>query len=174
MNRTLKVLSIVVLTTLMASGNVSAQNRAAIQDSLLNEITEVVNKLNNRLNSYDKYKLYPTKNLYTFLRLNTKTGQIDQVQWSLDEDEEMYITINDEDFSYGYDELGIFELYPTENMYQFILLMKSTGYMWHVQWGNDQKHRWIRRIYDIEVIAKAKLKMEEMSKRMKNKDDMYE
>ena len=41
---------------------------------------------------------------------------------------------------------GVFELYPTKNMYQFILLDKANGRTWHVQWGLEDEHRWIRRI----------------------------
>lgn len=33
----------------------------------------------------NRYKLYSTENLYTFLQLDTRTGKIKQVQWSLEE-----------------------------------------------------------------------------------------
>lgn len=95
-----------------------------------------------------RYKLYPTENIYTFLQLDTKTGQIEQVQWSLDTEKEGSVTINGDDLSYGSDYgSGRFELYPTQNMYQFILLDKVTGRKWHVQWGMEYLKRWIRRIY---------------------------
>ena len=45
-----------------------------------------------------RYKLYQTENLYTLLQLDTKTGKIEQVQWSLDSDKEGTFTINDEDW----------------------------------------------------------------------------
>lgn len=95
-----------------------------------------------------RYKLYPTENIYTFLQLDTQTGRIEQVQWSLDTEKEGSITINGDDLSYGSDlGSGRFELYPTQNMYQFILLDKITGRKWHVQWGMEKLKRWIRRIY---------------------------
>lgn len=31
----------------------------------------------------DRFKLYSTDNIYTFLKLDTATGKIDQLQWSL-------------------------------------------------------------------------------------------
>ena len=78
-----------------------------------------------------RFKLYPTENIYTFLQLDTKTGMIEQVQWSLDSDNEGSIPINKEDLSYGLGYgSGSFELYPTKNMYQFILLDK-----------NDKEHK---------------------------------
>lgn len=95
----------------------------------------------------NRYKLYQTENIYTFLELDTKTGQIKQVQWSLDSDNEGSIIINGEDLTYGYGYgSGSFELYPTKNMYQFILLDKTNGRKWHIQWGMEDKKRWIRRI----------------------------
>ena len=96
----------------------------------------------------NRYKLYKTENLYNMLRLDTKTGRIEQVQWSLDDNKEGTFTINNEDLNLGYG-FGscTFELYPTNNMYQFILLDKTNGRMWHVQWGIGDAKRWIRRIY---------------------------
>lgn len=96
-----------------------------------------------------RYKLYPTDNVYTLLQLDTKTGRIDQVQWSLESKEEVSFTINDSDLSYGVGYgSGSFELYPTKNMYQFILINKTDGRKWHVQWGiRGSNSRWIRRMY---------------------------
>ena len=98
----------------------------------------------------ERYKLYQTENIYTFLQLDTKTGMIEQVQWSLNPDNEGSVTINSDDLTYGdgYGS-GSFELYPTKNIYQFILIDKTSGKKWHVQWGMKSNERWIRRIYDI-------------------------
>ena len=94
----------------------------------------------------NRHKMYPTKNIYNLLKLDTHTGKIEQVQWSLDENEEFTSIINSQDLSW---ETGMnsFELYPTQNMYQFVLLDKLTGRTWHVQWGLNDKERWIKRIY---------------------------
>lgn len=95
-----------------------------------------------------RYKLYQTDNIYTLLQLDTKTGKIEQVQWSLESANEGSLSINDNDLSYGegYGS-GSFELYPTKNMYQFILIDKTDGRKWHVQWGIGENKRWIRRMY---------------------------
>ncbi len=95
-----------------------------------------------------RYKLYPTDNMYTFLKLDTKTGKIEQLHWSLGTDyyeHEFTVYISNVDLSLN-DESGVFELYPTQNMYQFILLDKTTGRSWHVQWGMEASKRWIRPI----------------------------
>ena len=95
-----------------------------------------------------RYKLYQTENIYTLLQLDTKTGMIEQFQWSLDSDNEGSVSINSDDLTYGLGYgSGSFELYPTKNMYQFILINKTTGQKWHVQWGMESSKRWIRRIY---------------------------
>lgn len=105
-------------------------------------------ELNNSLKH--RYKLYPTENIYTFLQLDTKTGMIEQVQWSLDSYEEGAVTINGDDLTYGFGYgSGSFELYPTKNLYQFIFIDKTTGMKWHVQWGMESSKRWIRRIYNL-------------------------
>ena len=125
-------------------------------DSLLAQIDTLI-MINNQLLEHleinaslkNRYKLYGTENMYTLLELDTKTGKIKQVQWSLDSDSEGTFTINNDDLSYGYGYgSGSFELYPTKNMYQFVLIDKTDGRKWHVQWGTGgDKSRWIRRIY---------------------------
>lgn len=117
-------------------------------DTLMVINNELLDHLEINTSLKGRYKLYPTENIYTLLQLDTKTGRIEQVQWSLDEDNEGSITINNSDLSYGVGYgSGTFELYPTQNMYQFILIDKTDGRKWHVQWGMSDNKRWIRRIY---------------------------
>ena len=124
-------------------------------DSLLSQIDTLL-MINNQLLEHleinsslkGRYKLYQTENIYTLLQLDTKTGMIEQVQWSLDSDNEGSVSINSDDLTYGLGYgSGSFELYPTKNMYQFILINKTTGQKWHVQWGMESSKRWMRRIY---------------------------
>lgn len=131
------------------STNVDSIKMPTIDERLSNiearlEILDIDLSLKNR------YKMYKTENLYNLLRLDTRTGRIWQVQWNLDDtSKEGTWVINDSDLSYG-EGFGSnsFELYPTNNMYQFILIDKTDGRMWHVQWGIGDKNRWIRRIYE--------------------------
>lgn len=117
-------------------------------DSIVEEIDELIhNAVSLRIDEYrNRYKMYQTENMYNLLKLDTQTGKIEQVQWSLDEDKEFSISINSEDLSLS-NTINSFELYPTQNMYQFILLDKASGRTWHVQWGLTYKKRWIKRIY---------------------------
>lgn len=104
----------------------------------------VTNQLKQNLS--ERYTIYQTENIYNLLKLDRQTGKIDQIQWSLDSNKEFSVTLNSTNLSY-FDGLNSFELYPTKNMYQFILLDKATGRTWHVQWGTESKKRWITRIY---------------------------
>ena len=130
-------------------GYAQSKGSPNLLDSIHIEVKDIANQMSkNYVNSVfsNTYKLYKTENMYTFLRLNTSNGKIDQVQWSLDRDKEFISVLNDVDLTYGIsigNYTDRFELYPTQNMYQFILLDKNFGSMWHVQWGFESKKRWI-------------------------------
>lgn len=117
-------------------------------DERFDNIEQRLEVLDIDLSLKNRYKMYKTENIYNLLRLDTKTGRIWQVQWSLDDNSKEGVwTINDTDLSYGWGYgSNSFELYSTNNMYQFILIDKTDGRMWHVQWGIGDKKRWIRRI----------------------------
>ncbi|MBD8977572.1 MAG: hypothetical protein EGQ88_03145 [Prevotellamassilia timonensis] len=93
-----------------------------------------------------RFELYPTQNTFNFLKLDKKTGKIYQVQWSLEGEKEFSITLNGIDLSQFSTDGNCFKLYPTKNMWQFILLDGASGRAWHVQWGFEEKNRWIKRI----------------------------
>lgn len=116
-------------------------------DTLMTINNELLNHLEINTSLKGRYKLYQTDNNYNFLMLDTKTGVIEQVQWSFDSDKEFSCTINEDDLSFwGYGS-GTFELYPTKNIWTYILIDKTDGRKWHVQWGFKEGERWIRRIY---------------------------
>lgn len=154
MKRTILFVAILFFMT-VGFAQTKQSKQQAKKDSTLTRIDSLIQATNAWLEQIEitnslkqRYKLYQTDNIYTLLQLDTKTGQIEQVQWSLDSDNEGSVTINDQDltFGYGYGP-GSFELYATKNMYQFILLDKTDGRKWHVQWGMTATQRWIRRLY---------------------------
>jgi alpha-galactosidase len=58
------------------------------------------------------------------------------------------LTINSTPLVWTDEEInGRFTLYPTENMYNFILLDQINGKTWQVQWNNEVNKRFISRIY---------------------------
>lgn len=97
-----------------------------------------------------RFELYPTQNSFNFLKLDKNTGKIYQVQWSLEGEKEFSITLNGIDLSQFSTDGNCFKLYPTKNMWQFILLDGASGRAWHVQWGFEEKNRWIKRIEEFD------------------------
>lgn len=149
MNRPMKKLLIALL---MLPLSVSAQSSyisepATKTDSIIYSLGYEIQSLRETLQTRDRYKLYPTTNTYNSLLLDTKTGRIEQVQWSQNRDNEGSFSINSTDLSYAGYTAGSFELYPTPNMFQFILIDKVNGRKWHVQWGLKSSEMWIRQIY---------------------------
>ena len=92
------------------------------------------------------YQLFPTKNIWTLLKLDTRNGLISQVHYSLNTEtssrEEVVLNdiplVNEED-----QQVGRFTLYPTHNMYTFILLDRINGRSYQVQWSMKSEERFI-------------------------------
>ena len=88
-----------------------------------------------------EYRLFATKNIYTFIKLNTKNGQMWQVQWSAKSNEfqtplSLITRVTKEE-----EKNGRFFLYPTTNIYNFVLLDQIDGRVWQVQWSAEPKDR---------------------------------
>lgn len=93
------------------------------------------------------YQLFPTQNMYTFLKLDTRNGKIWQVQWSTESSSRFEVSLSDITLVNKEEEKnGRFSLYPTTNLYNFILLDKEDGRTWQVQWGKEE-YRALFRIY---------------------------
>lgn len=89
-----------------------------------------------------RYKLFPTENIWTFLKLDTSNGKIWQVQYSIDNNYRGEIVLNNKTLvSSEAAENGRFTLYPTKNMYNFILLDQKDGKIWQVQWSVEEENR---------------------------------
>jgi len=98
------------------------------------------------------YRLFATRNIYTLLKLDTREGRIWQVQWG-DEDHRFSAPLNLTPLVSG-GKAGRFTLYPTMNIYTFVLLDQETGDSWHVQWGTPDE-RFIVPIKDpVEALLK--------------------
>lgn len=91
----------------------------------------------------ERFKLFPTQNMWTFLKLDTQTGQIWQVQYSLNNNERFEYDLNSNSLVTGKKINGRFELYPTTNIYNLILLDQIDGKLWQVQWAFDEENRGI-------------------------------
>lgn len=78
------------------------------------------------------FEMYPTKNIHNQLQLNTKTGEVKQIQ----DDGQKWIICN------GIEKSGEkenrFSLHETQNMWNFILLDSYTGRLWQLQYTVDK------------------------------------
>ena len=79
--------------------------------------------------------------MWTFIKLDTQTGQMWQLQYSINDEKGRFeydlnpnaLIVNGKKIN------GRFELYPTQNIYNFILLDKINGKTWQVQWSFDEE-----------------------------------
>lgn len=94
-----------------------------------------------------RYKLYPTFNMWTFLKLDTRTGLITQVQYSVNGDE--FECTSGAPFNLSTPEKnrnGRYELYPAINNWTFLLLDQIEGKVYHVQWSQKTTNRGVYEI----------------------------
>lgn len=91
------------------------------------------------------YQLFPTKNYWTFIKLDTRNGKMWQVHFSVSDDNNTgEVVLNSEPLVSKENEVkGRFTIYPTENIYNFLLLDQLTGIVIQVQWSMDAKKRGI-------------------------------
>lgn len=104
-----------------------------------------------------RFVLYPTANMWNFIKLDTQTGKLWMVQYSVENNNRGETTLSDEDLLLPFMEpkVGRFALYPTQNIYNFVMIDQFNGRTWQVQWAiNDNEHRWARSISDMNVIEK--------------------
>ena len=84
------------------------------------------------------YRLFATRNMYTFIKLNTRNGQMFQVQWGTESKFRFETTLSDiSRVNKDEEKNGRFFLYPSTNIYNFILLDQIDGRAWQVQWGKE-------------------------------------
>ncbi len=102
-------------------------------DGILTQYTNVIT-----------YRLFPTQNTFTFIKLNTRNGQMWQVQFDIKENRRFVTNLSSEILVTADKEVNDrFTLYPTQNIYTFILLDQLDGRTWQVQWSIDPKNRGI-------------------------------
>lgn len=88
------------------------------------------------------YRLFRTTNIFTFLKLNTVDGRIWQVQFDVQGSNRFTVVLNDQPLvDASKSAAGRFTLYPTSNIFNFILVDQTEGNTWQVQWSQDVNSR---------------------------------
>jgi hypothetical protein len=95
-----------------------------------------------KLQDTDVYQLFPTENIWTFIKLNTRNGTMWQVQFGFEDNVRFQTVLNYIPLVPAEKEVnGRFTLYPTKNIYNFILLDQISGKTWQVQWSKNYEER---------------------------------
>jgi len=124
----------IFITVLFASCSNNEQQQEA--EGVANENCVVIS-------SSERFQLYETTNMWTFLKLDTSTGQVWQVQYSIKGDEYRFETPLNSVILNGSGKNGRFKLYKTQNMYNFIMLDMFDGNTYQVQWSAEEENRGI-------------------------------
>ena len=123
-------LTFVLLTIVSFSQNQTIQTKT-VQQKLISETTI--------------FQLFPTQNYWTFIKLDTRSGKMWQVHFTIKDDGgQGELLLNSLSLVSKEKEVnGRFTLYPTENMYNFLLLDQIEGDVYQVQWSMEAKNRFI-------------------------------
>lgn len=85
-----------------------------------------------------KFRLFPTQNLWIFIKLDTSNGKLWVVQYSMDANNRFEVALSAIPRCPAENaKNGRFTLYATNNIYTFIMLDQVSGKLWQVQWGNN-------------------------------------
>ena len=87
--------------------------------------------------------MYQTENIHILLKLDTATGKVWMVQYGTGDDIGMTVSVDSTSLLMeGAEEVaGRYELYPTKNMYNFILIDTKQGNTYQVQWSIEPSNR---------------------------------
>lgn len=138
-------------TDTLTTSNDSLTTVAELPTVKLDSLTmEYIDAIYERVGmSTPRFKLFKTDNMYNLIKLDTATGRTWQVQYRTNNTDSMTVPIDDTSllWSYEIEKSGRFDLYPTSNMYSFILIDTETGRTWQIQWSTEASRRFRERIY---------------------------
>ena len=119
---------------------VCAQQRVQLDSIAMKQLQDIATP---------RYKMYPTENVHILLKLDTATGKVWMVQFCLSDTDSMVVPVDNTSLLYSWEEevAGRYELYPTKNMFNFILLDTYRGWTYQVQWSTEPENRFRFEIY---------------------------
>lgn len=95
----------------------------------------------------NRFQLFETRNMWTFILLDTFNGRLWQVQFSVEGVEYMmYVPINNTPLIKSIGK-SIFTIQPMTSIYQYYLINEKNGDMWMFQWATEgDEYRWIKKL----------------------------
>lgn len=141
----IKGLDKIIVNEIILSYKKSIQTQQVIS----NANKQLEKKIENQQLEVPIYKLFPTENHWTFIKLDTRNGKMWQVHFSVSKDgyegekdlNSRPLILSDEEIK------DRFTLVPTKNIYNFLLLDQLTGRTYQVQWNNDFFNRFVQPIW---------------------------
>lgn len=95
----------------------------------------------------NRFKLYETQNIWNFILLDSYTGRLWQLQYTVEEDSIRGLFIINEKELAKENKKNSFYISPLISMYQYYLINGITGEMWKFQWSTKgEDYRWIERL----------------------------
>lgn len=121
------------------------------RDSLLTNIGQnvriIADETTGLKNKVGRYKVYRTTNIYNSLKLDTASGRITALQIGINNDKSRfeYTVCNAIEDDPKWRIIGRYELYPTGNNFNFILIDTILGQAYQVQWStkNEECGIWV-------------------------------
>ena len=148
---------ILTLTTYGQNSDTSAKVKNPLttyqRDSLILSIqygtSKIVEKVTGPESAIGRYKVYRTTNIYNSLKLDTATGKVTALQIGINDDKSRfeYLVCDKVEIYLDLQIIGRYELYPTGNNYNFILLDTLFGWAYQVQWSTANNQCGIWRIW---------------------------
>lgn len=105
---------------------------------------------NQMVSSKPRYKMYKTTHDYISLKLDTATGRVWMIQIGMGDKSSRRQIAVDDSTPLADDEMpinGRFELYPTNNSYNFIMIDTYVGTTYQVQWHTESNKRFRKFIH---------------------------
>lgn len=137
----MKSLSRIIAIVLLSGFLLSCNNKT---DEKIDKLTKIIAGIErNTANGEPAYKLYSTRNIWSFLKLDTRNGKLSIVQFSVDSrDKQFEYVLSDKPLCES-SVPGRFVLHPTENIYNFIMLDQVASQTYQVQWSFDEDKRMV-------------------------------
>jgi hypothetical protein len=144
------LITLLTFFALISKGQTQKDSLITIQPDSIKKIQQIEKKAEIQPIDVPIYKLFPTQNYWTFIKLDTRNGKMWQVHFTIsNEGYEGELVLNPNSLVWTEEEQinGRFTLYSTNNIYNFILLDQINGKTYQVQWNNDKNKRFVSRLY---------------------------
>ena len=146
----LPFVAVLLCSVTLSAQDYSGQEQDSTESIFNDETIQGLALLKTIMNDCPAYELYRTDNMWTFLKLETSTGKIWQVQYAVGDGDAFQVVLNDISLAFdGMETAGRFKLHPTDNIYNFLLLDTHTGSVWQAQWSQNPDNRGVIPIYEL-------------------------